>query len=60
LELDARMEESLAESGATANISAMGAPKLRKEADMYRSEAARLRTELAGLDLLAASSSPAQ
>jgi TPR repeat protein len=60
LELDARMEESLAESGPTANISAMGAPKLRKEADMYRSEAARLRTELAGLDLLAASSSPAQ
>jgi TPR repeat protein len=61
LELDARMEESLAEPGAApATVSAIGVPKLRKEADMYRLEAARLRAELAGLDLLAASSSTAQ
>jgi len=61
LELDARMEESLAESGtASVNAAALSATKLRKEADMYRFEAARLRAELAGLDLLAASSAPAQ
>jgi DNA repair exonuclease SbcCD ATPase subunit len=61
LELDARMEESLAEPSATQlNPPAMGAEKLRKEADMYRTEAARLRAELAGLDVLAASSAPAQ
>jgi hypothetical protein len=34
--------------------------KLRKEADNYRAEAARLRAELAGLDVLAASTAPAQ
>jgi hypothetical protein len=34
--------------------------KLRKEADNYRAEAARLRAELAGLDVLAASSTPGQ
>jgi len=34
--------------------------ELRKEADTYRAEAARLRAELAGLDLLAASSGSAQ
>src|SRR3977135_3324632 len=60
LELDARMEESLAEPSGAANVPAIGAPKLRKEADLYRAEAARLRAELAGLDLLTASSEPAQ
>src|SRR4029077_14031437 len=61
LEMDARLEESLAESGAAAGAApAMGAVKLRKEADTYRAEAARLRAELAGLDVLAASSAPAQ
>jgi hypothetical protein len=38
----------------------MGVLKVRKEADKYRAEAARLRAELAGLDVLAASSAPAQ
>jgi hypothetical protein len=61
LELDARLEESLAEPTAvTVNSPAMGAVKLHKEADKYRAEAARLRAELAGLDVLAASSVPAQ
>jgi len=61
LELDARMEESLAESSAASvNAAALSAMKLRKEADTYRAEAARLRAELAGLDLLAASSGSAQ
>jgi len=61
LELDARMEESLAEpSAATVNAPAIGTAKLHKEADMYRAEAARLRAELAGLDMLAASSTPLQ
>jgi len=61
LEMDARLEESLAEPGAAAGSApTMGAVKLRKEADMYRAEAARLRAELAGLDVLAASSAPAQ
>jgi chromosome segregation ATPase len=60
LEMDAVLEESLAEPGAAANASAMGVLKVRKEADKYRAEAARLRAELAGLDVLAASSAPAQ
>ena len=61
LEMDARLEESLAESAAAAGAApTMGAVKLRKEADTYRAEAARLRAELAGLDVLAASSTPAQ
>jgi hypothetical protein len=61
LELDARLEESLAEPGAPAvNAPAMSVVKLREEADRYRSEATRLRAELAGLDTLAASSAPAQ
>jgi hypothetical protein len=61
LEMDALLEESLAEPGAAAaNASAMGVLKVRKEADKYRAEAARLRAELAGLDVLAASSAPAQ
>jgi hypothetical protein len=61
LELDARLEESLTEPGATAlNAPAMGVVKVREEADKYRSEATRLRAELAGLDVLAASSAPAQ
>jgi hypothetical protein len=61
LELDARMEESLAESDATAvSAPAIGTQKLRQEADMYRSEAARLRAELAGLNTLTASSASAE
>jgi len=61
LEMDARLEESLAEPGAAgANAPVLGALSLRKEADKYRTEAARLRAELAGLDVLAASSTPAQ
>jgi hypothetical protein len=61
LEMDARLEESLAEPGpAEAGVPALGVQKLRKEADRYRAEAARLRAELAGLDVLAASSAPAQ
>jgi len=60
LEMDARLEESLAEPGAAGAAPAMGAMKLRKDADKYRTEAARLRAELAGLDVLAASSTPAQ
>ena len=62
LELDARLEDSLAEPATVAavNPSALGAMKLRKEADNYRAEAARLRAELAGLDVLAASSTPGQ
>jgi TPR repeat protein len=59
LEMDARLEESLAEPGTPAvSAPAMGVQKLRKEADKYRAEAARLRAELAGLDVLAASSAP--
>jgi hypothetical protein len=61
LEMDARLEESLAEPGAAdASVPAIGAQNLRKEADKYRAEAARLRAELAGLDVLAASSAPVQ
>jgi hypothetical protein len=62
LELDARLEDSLAEPAAVTpvNPSALGAMKLRKEADNYRAEAARLRAELAGLDVLAASTAPVQ
>jgi hypothetical protein len=61
LEMDARLEDSLAESGMVAvNASAMGTSKIRKEADKYRAEAARLRAELAGLDVLAASSTSVQ
>jgi hypothetical protein len=59
--MDARLEESLAEPGAAgANAPVLGALSLRKEADKYRTEAARVRAELAGLDVLAASSTPAQ
>ncbi len=53
-------QKSLAEPSGAANVTAIGAPKLRKEADLYRAEAARLRAELAGLDLLTASSELAQ
>jgi TPR repeat protein len=61
LELDARLEDSLAEPGAVgAKAPALEPMKLRKEADQYRAEAARLRAELAGLDVLAASTAPAQ
>jgi len=46
----ARLEESLAEPGAAgANAPVLGALSLRKEADKYRTEAARLRAELAGI-----------
>src|ERR1700738_2902735 len=49
LELDARLEESLAEPGAASvTAPATSAVKVRKEADRYRAEAARLRAELAG------------
>jgi hypothetical protein len=60
--VDLEMDARLAEPSATAPASApaMGTVKLRKEADKYRAEAARLRAELAGLDVLAASSAPAQ
>jgi len=55
--LDARQEDSLAEqvSGPINGLGTIGAMKLRKEADKYRAEAGRLRAELAGLDVLAAS-----
>jgi uncharacterized protein len=63
LETDAEREEGLAAEldhdapGATNGVNAlgtMGAPQLRKEADNFRAEAARLRGELAGLDVLSA------
>jgi len=61
LEMDAQLEESLAEpTSAAASAPVIGVQKLRKEADKYRTEAARLRAELAGLDVLAASSTPAE
>jgi hypothetical protein len=61
LEMDARLEDSLAEpSTVAANVPAIGIERLRKEADKYRAEAAHLRAEVAGLDILAASTAPGQ
>ena len=58
LELDARQEDGLAEqvSGPVNGIGTIGPVRLRKEADQYRTQAARLRAELAGLDTLTAAS----
>jgi TPR repeat protein len=60
LEIDAQLEDNLAEPANASAPSTMGAATLRKEADMYRTEAARLRAQVAGLDVLAASSATAQ
>jgi hypothetical protein len=61
LELDARQEESLAGNGTPNDaLNTVAGARFRREADQYRAEAARLRAELAGLDVLTASSTAAQ